>query len=166
MSGSKLIMPNADYSGIAVKLNDFLYHIVLEAGGFVIIPGNADFGLKTSASLRRIRPVCSKPVYIPNGDKVTFYGLRKSDNTNGLLIDGIQYDSDEISNATAEHNLSGDVVNNYFTLNSSKNNEFTWTNNLGNGYFQFCFAENPVSSGAVDIDIESYSVYCTLKLNN
>jgi hypothetical protein len=166
MQGSKLIMPNADYSEIAVSLSDFLFPVELEKGGLNIIPGNASFGEKTSATPRRIRPVCSKPVYIPNGAKVVFYGLRKSDNTNGLLIDGIQYDSDTISHAAAEHNLSGDVVDDYFTLNSQKNNEFTWVNNLGDGYFQFCFAENPVTSGAASIDIESYSVYCSLELNN
>lgn len=165
MQGSKLIMPDADYSEIAVELSDFLYPVELEAKSINIIPGNPAYG-EPGPATTRCMPICTKAVYIPNGGKVVFYGLRKSDNTNGFLIDGMQYSSDVISHAAAEHNLSGDIVGTYFTLNSQKNNEFTWLNELGNGYFQFIFGENQVVSGAPDIDIDSYRLYCSLNLNN
>ena len=163
--GKKLIIPGADFSDCSINEDDILYPVPLYQGAVGLFYGQDNFGAMLSPSSTRLHSPSSVPVFIKNGATIFFKGLKSLDETKCLLIDGVQYSQQEVSHAYAEHSLNGDSPTSPFVLNSERKNEYSWTNNLGDGYFIFCFADGADYHTAANVSPNEFELLCSIDLS-
>lgn len=122
----------------------------LVVGGVNVRIGDPKFGDMTT-NTNRLR--FSEPVYIEEGQVVTFFGLTGKDVNDDdctLLIDGVAYNSENTSHSTAVASLSNSDTD-FYKLNAEKQSEFSWKNTIGSYWFVFTFGDTPSAATSTDV---------------
>lgn len=152
--------------GIQINLKDVdfgnsgftFYNATLESGGVNVIKNSPNMG-KMDTDPERIKAL--PIVYVEEGHEVTFYGLKGKDANNNdctLRVDGVMYSQKENPGvATAVATIS-DSTTSFYHVNDELNDECTWVNNVGTGWFIFSFGSNHTVATSVPITPAGFSI--------
>lgn len=158
--------------GIQINLKDVdfgnsgftFYEASLEQGGVKVIKNSSNMGsIETDAERIRAVPI----VYVEEGQSVTFYGLKGKDANNNdctLRVDGVMYSQQANPGAETAVATISDSNTSFYHVNDELNDECTWVNNVGTGWFIFAFGSNHTIATSVPITPAGFNI--AIKVGN